>query len=378
MKVALVHDYIKEYGGAERVLEALHKIYPKAPIYTSVYIPNSLGPHKERFKQWDIRTSWLQFLPFKGRLISPLRIVAPWVFSRFDLSDYDLVIVSATGAYSPNTIKTKVETNGKSEGTVHVSYTHTPPRYLYGLATARDWKKNKLVSFFSHIVFHFLRIVDHDSSKRVDFFIANSRETAKRIEKHYRRRAIVVNPPVQLLKGATNKQTPVNRDYYVAGGRLAKAKHPELAVKAANKLGVNLKVFGKSFAGYGKELRKLAGPTVEILGEVDEDQKWELLKNAKAYLSPSDHEDFGILNVEAQSAGTPVIAHASGGVEETIVDKKTGVLFEKLTAESLVKAIKSFEKLNLKPVDCRNQAKKFNEDKFRSKIEKFVESKVKQ
>jgi hypothetical protein len=147
MKVALVHDYIKEYGGAERVLEALHEIWPSAPVYTSVYLPEFLGPHKARFKNWHIKTSWLQFLPFKSRLISPLRLVAPFVFKQFDFSQFDIVIVSATGAYSPNG-KWKME-NGKSP--LHICYCHTPPRYLYGFATARDWKNNLLFRIWERL-----------------------------------------------------------------------------------------------------------------------------------------------------------------------------------------------------------------------------------
>ncbi len=137
MKVAIVHDYIKEYGGAERVLEALHEIYPDAPVFTTVYLPEFLGPHRARFENpakdgtsWNIKTSFLQYLPLKAKLISPIRLIAPFVFGIFDFSHYDCVIVSATGAYSPNSINKK--------NAVQISYYHTPPRYLYGFATARE------------------------------------------------------------------------------------------------------------------------------------------------------------------------------------------------------------------------------------------------
>ena len=178
MRVALVHDYIKEYGGAERVLEALHEIWPKSPIFTTVYLPNFLGPHRERLEKWDIRPSILQGLPFKGKLISPFRIIAPFLFSSMDFSEYDVVIVSATGAYNPNLIK-----KGKA---IHICYCHTPPRYLYGYPTAREWKKNILFRILGEITNHFLRMVDYNSSKNVDFFIANSKEVASRINKFYR------------------------------------------------------------------------------------------------------------------------------------------------------------------------------------------------
>src|SRR5215469_12000625 len=151
MKVALVHDYLKEYGGAERVLETLHEIYPDATVFTSVYLPNFLGPHKERFKNWNIKTTFFQEIPFNNKLISPFRLIAPLAFKAFDFSDFDLIIVSATGAYFPNSINKKMATQ--------ICYCHTPPRYLYGYATARDWKKNKLLAFFATIANHFLRKV---------------------------------------------------------------------------------------------------------------------------------------------------------------------------------------------------------------------------
>ena len=175
MKIALVHDYIKEYGGAERVLEALHEIWPTSPVYTTVYLPEFLGPHKERFKSWDIRTSFLQYIPLKEKLISPFRIIAPFVFKRFDFSRFDVVIISATGAYSPNGIKIKDQrskiksTTQKSKVLnnnytlyakrylpIHICYCHTPPRYLYGYATAREWKKNIIFRVIGEIGNHIL------------------------------------------------------------------------------------------------------------------------------------------------------------------------------------------------------------------------------
>src|SRR5258706_962955 len=200
MKVAIVHDYIKEYGGAERVLEALHEMYPKAPVFTLVYCPKFLGPHRERFKNWDIRESWVGLIQFKSKLISPLRLIAPFVFKSMDLSDYDVVIVSATGAYTPNALQTKnkeLKTKNKN-GAFHICYCHTPPRYLYGYATAREWKKNTFFRVMALIANHFLRLVDYHSSKNVDVFIANSQNVAARIKKFYRRDSVVVYPPVEI------------------------------------------------------------------------------------------------------------------------------------------------------------------------------------
>ena len=373
MKVALVHDYIKEYGGAERVLEALHELYPKADVYTSVYLPDFLGPHKERFKTWNIKTSFLQFIPGKEKLISPFRLLAPFAFRRFDLSSYDVVIVSATGAYFPNLIKTKKNDNTK--GAVHICYCHTPPRYLYGYATARDWKKNKVFNILGEAANHVLRIVDGYASERVDHYLANSEEVAGRIEKFYRRKAKIVYPPVEASKGqqATSSKS---RGYYLTGGRLARAKHVDLIVRTATKLGFPLKVFGKSFAGYGRELEVLAGPSVEFVGEVSDDEKARLMAGAKAFLFASEDEDFGIVPVEAMALGTPVIAYRSGGLKETVIDGETGILFDELSIESLTAAIERFEKSDIETEDCMKQARNFGKERFIKEISAFVSAKT--
>lgn len=364
MRIALVHDYIKEYGGAERVLETLHEIWPKAPIYTTVYLPDFSGPHKDRVRKWDIRPSFLQYIPFVSKLISPIRAVAPWIFQNMDFSKYDVVIVSATGAYSPNSIR-----KGKA---VHVCYCHTPPRYLYGYATAREWKKNIVFKVLGEIANHFLRMTDFESAQNVDYFIANSKEVASRIQKFYRRDATVIYPPIETPQAQRELHPTGGGEYYLAGGRLARPKRVDLAVSACTKLNLLLKVFGKEFAGYGDELRKMAGPTVEFLGEVSDEEKWKLMAQAQAFIFPAEEEDFGITPVEAMSVGTPVIAYRSGGVKETVVDGKTGLFFNKPEVGELVKTIKKFEKLNLKPSDCINQAKKFSKERFIKEMKEFI------
>jgi glycosyltransferase involved in cell wall biosynthesis len=399
MKVALVHDYLKEYGGAERVLEVLHDMFPDAPVYTSVYLPSYLGPHRERFVDWDIRPSWAQHLPFKAKLISPLRIISPWLFKSFDLSSYDVVIVSATGAYFPNNIKTakSKEQRAKSKKTmplalrskpIHICYCHTPPRYLYGYATAREWKKNKALHVLGTIANHFLRLIDFTASQQVDQYIANSEEVKRRIGKFYRKESVVVYPPVEVarrewrVEEKTTTHEPPATSYYVAGGRLARPKHVDLIIKACRELGVPLKVFGKAFAGYGEELKALAKSkeqraesTVEFLGEVTDEEKFALLTGAKAYLFAAEDEDFGILPVEAMAAGTPVIAYRSGGVQETVLEGETGIFFDELSVSSLKQAIKRFNDLNhLSREACQKRAEEFSEEMFKKKIKKLVEA----
>ncbi|MBI2613419.1 MAG: glycosyltransferase [Candidatus Levybacteria bacterium] len=374
MNIALAHDYIKEYGGAERVLEALHEIWPDAPVFTSVYLPEFLGPHKERFKNWNIRTSWLQFLPFKNKLISPIRLIAPFVFKSFDFSKFDVVIVSATGAYVKQfkikNLKLKI-----------VEYCHTPPRYLYGYATAREWKNNLIFRVFGEIANHFLRLVDFKSSQNVDFFIANSHNVAGRIKKFYRKDSSVIYPPAMQDSLLALRAGPPSTPYFLAGGRIARPKHIDLIIKTFGKLDLPLKVFGRGFAGADLSSKN---SNIEFLGEVSDEEKIKLMRNAKAFVFAAEDEDFGITPVEAMSVGTPVIAFASGGILETIIDGQTGVLyyFNDLNlpagkAGHLSEAIRKFEKMKFDRELIIKHAQKFSKERFRNEIFEFVNSKFK-
>jgi glycosyltransferase involved in cell wall biosynthesis len=362
MKVAIVHDYIKEYGGAERVLEALCEIFPQAPVFTSVYLPSYLGPHEERFKKINIKTSWAQYLPFKAKLISPLRLLSPFIFKSFNFSGYDVVIVSQTGAYFPNSIKKKKARL--------ITYCHTPPRYLYGYATAREWKKKAVFRFLGETANHFLRIIDYKSSQNVDYFIANSENIKKRIRKFYGKDAYVIYPPV-LAPNSNPKSTKKN--YYLAGGRLARPKHIDLIVETFALNGKRLKVFGKAFAGYGEELRQKAKENIEFLGEVSDEDKYKLMEEARAFIFASEDEDFGITPVEAEALGTAVIAYKSGGVIETVRENKTGIFFDTLATSSLEDAIEKFEKNKFDSEYIKKQALKFSDKMFRQEIKDFVE-----
>ncbi len=424
MKIALVHDYIKEYGGAERVLEALHEIFPDAPVYTTVFLPEFLGPHQNRFKNWKLKTSFLQFLPFKSKLISPIRIIAPLIFKTFDFSGFDVVIVSATGAYSPNSIKLRVESselrvNGQRQKTkdqrpIHICYCHTPPRYLYGFATAREWKNNLVFRVLGELANHFLRLVDYKSSQNVDFFIANSKNIKERIKKFYRRDAILIYPPVDVAwqshlsddsrqsfpksskvsrslserlnssldskksgSAFSSSENGLPRSYFLAGGRIARPKHIDLIIETFVKLKLPLKIFGRGFAGYELELKSKANSKIEFLGEVRDEEKAELMKSANAFIFASEDEDFGITPVEAMSVGTPVIAYRSGGVVESVLDKKTGLFFDELSIESLSRAIKKFNSSKINSDDCIKQAQKFSKERFKKEIKEFVEKVVK-
>jgi glycosyltransferase involved in cell wall biosynthesis len=372
MKVALVHDYIKEYGGAERVLTALHEVFPDAPVYTTVYMPEFLGPHKEKFKGWDIHTSHLQNIPFKAKLISPFRVVSPWYFENINFNEYDVVLVSSTGAYFSNLIVTTPDT-------LHISYCHTPPRYLHGYSTARNWSNNLLVSPLIRFVNSKLKWVDYAAGQRPDYFIVNSQEVAGRVKKFYGRESQVIYPPVEIvdtiqsLKYET-RNTKLKKDYFVAGGRLARAKRIDLLIETANKMKLPLKIFGRSFAGYEDELKKMAGPTIEFLGEIDDEKLIELYKGAKALLYAAEQEDFGIMPVEAQACGTPVIGPNSGGVKETVIEEKTGVLFGEFQVGSIALAIHKFNRIKINLKDCMENAKRFSKKRFQKEIKEFIDN----
>ena len=371
MRVAIVHDYIKEYGGAERVLGELHKLFPEAPIFTSIYAPEYLGPHQWVFRQMRIKTSFLQWIPYKEKLISIFRLISPLAFFSFDLSNFDIIIVSQTGAYFPNFVR-------KTKNQKLITYTHTPPRYLYGYMTAREWQKDTLMRIFGSVANHFLRMVDFKASENVDYFIANSEEVAARIQKFYRRDAAVINPPISTSEvGVTFTSEVKNKEYYLAGGRLARAKGIDIIVEAFNRNGKKLKIFGKGFAGFDEELKSLVahrGSHVEFLGEVTDIERQELMANAKAYVFASFDEDFGITPVEAMAAGTPVIAYQSGGVRETVVEDKTGIFFDENTPDAINGAIKKYESLKISSNACRKQAQKFSAEVFDREIKEFVKS----
>jgi glycosyltransferase involved in cell wall biosynthesis len=372
MKVALVHDYIKEFGGAERVLETLHEIYPDADVYTSVYLPKFLGPHIERFDKWKIYTSFFQYFPLKEKLISLARFIAPLMFYQFDLTKYDLVITSTTGTYtSPNYLRV-------GDNTLHICYCHTPPRYLYGYAVANDWTDNwfrRTLLVLGQIPMHFLRILDFKFAQRPDYFISNSNEVASRINKFYRRDAVTIYPPVELEHVVKDV---IKQDFLLAGGRLSRAKRIDLAIEACKKLNLNLKVFGKGFGNIKDELSKIASKNIEFVGEVTDSEKMKLFAQSKGYILPADNEDFGIVAVESMASGTPVIAYNSGGLKESVIDGKTGIFFDELDVKSVVNAIKRFNKMKFKPEDCINQAKKFSKERFKKEMLQFVNAKLKE
>lgn len=368
MKIALVHDFLIEYGGAERVLEALHEIWPEAPIYTALYDWKKMGAMSQRFKNWEIRPSWVQHCWLVKKLHSPLRFLSPLIWGSLDLSQFDVVITSS-GWFICRGVKT-------GSNTLHISYLHHPPRHLYGYPTKRRWEKYLLTRIYGNVINHFLRLYDFQTAQKVDYFIANSKTTAARIRKFYRREAKVIYPPVELPKAydKMERSSDFGDSYFLTGGRLDWAKRIDLVIKACTKLKRPLKIYGK-----GREeekLRAMAGPTIEFVGHVSDEELAQLYSGCQAFIFTALDEDFGIVPVEAMSFGKPVIALRQGGVVESIIEGKTGEFFDEPTVESLVKVLKKFKPEKYKPEDCRKQAQKFSKERFKREIRRFVARKI--
>jgi len=370
MRVAIVHDQLSEFGGAERVLLTLKKIFPKAPVYTLLYNPEKLGPHKKFIGGWDIRTSWFDKIPIIRNFYSPFRFFTPIIWEEFDFANYDLVI-SSSGSWMSKGIKTK-------KPTIHIAYIHHPPRYLYGYETAIEWKKYLPIRLYAYIVNHFLRLWDFYSTKRPNYLIANSKETKQRIKRFYHRDSFVIYPPVNIPKKVLITSFKPKK-YYLTVSRLAKAKHIDILIKAANKMKFDLKIVG--VGRDEKYLKSIAGPTVQFFGKLPDEKLKKISLGAKAFLFAARDEEFGIAPVEAMGYGLPVIAYNSGGIIEYLKDKINGLIFKDLTVDSLIEKIKEFELIDEKKLiamkkKARVTAEKFSEENFKKKILAFIKKRV--
>lgn len=357
MRVAIVTDWLNSFGGAERVLMELHRLFPDAPLFTSVHDSDGLPA---QFSDWDVRTTFLQRIPFARRRHRWLLPLMPLAFESLDLRGYDLVI-SSSSACAKGVIV--------DPGTTHLCYCHTPCRYIWDLY--HDYVGSSARAVLAAPIAHWLRLWDRTSSDRVDRFVANSRFVADRIARHYRRPAEVIHPPVDVQRFRLHFG-PAN-EYYLVVSRLVSYKRIDLAVKAATRMGRPLLVVGE-----GPEegrLRALAGPTVQFLGWQDDGEVTRLMEGARAVLFPG-LEDFGIVPVEAQAAGRPVIAYGRGGATETVTDGVTGVHFHEQTPDALVAAIERFEDERFDPVGCRRNAERFSADAFRERIQDAIERAV--
>ncbi len=344
MKVAIVHDDLVQWGGAERVLEGLCKIFPEAPIYTSVYDESNKELQK-RFGQKKIVTSFLQNIPGWKFLYKILLPLYPISFEQFNFDDFDLVI-SHTTRFA-KAILTK-------PGTKHICYCHTPPRFLWHFSGEKSF--GLLEPLLSK-----LRLYDTISSRRVDLFLAGSQNARKRIKKIYRVDSEVIYPFVDLDRFRNIKS--FDGGYFLVVSRLNKYKKVDIAIKACNKLDAPLKIIGT-----GPEMNSLKKQSsknrVEFMGNVDDETVVKVMSGCRTLLICGE-EDFGLTSLEAQALGKPVVAASIGGARETVIDEKSGLFFEPQQVDNLIAALKRLQSVKIKPMDCRKQADRFSFEQFK-------------
>lgn len=357
-KVAIVCDWLVGIGGAERVVYEIHKLYPDAPIYTSQYDPKKI----DWFKDADVRTTWLQKLPKSFKKFMP--VLRAWTFSRLDLSDYDLVI-SCSGAEAKG-VKT-----GKN--TLHVCYCHAPTHYYWrryeeylvhpGFGKKLDW----LARIGLKLLVGPLRRWDLKAAKRPDLLIANSTYIQGEIKKYYKRDSTVIFPPVETDRFKTPE---VLRHGCVTAGRQTPYKRIDLAVAAGTELNTPLVVIGNG--PDNAKLEKMAGRSVVFLTNVSDEEMPQHFASAKVFIFPTNVEDFGVTAVEAMAAGTPVVAYKKGGPLDYIIPNKTGVFFDKLTPESVTKAVEQALNQNFNYDFIRSHAQQFSVNAFRKNLQAFI------
>ena len=358
LKVAVVHDFLTDMGGAEKVTQSLCEIFPEAPIYTLLY-----DAKLDRFfPQKRIIVSYLQ--KWRQKLHLPVKLLLPFMaqaIESFDFTGYDLVISSnnsfAGGIITPADMP-------------HISYCHSPTRYLWDAFHSYAAEQNlpRLGRSWLNLLLHDLRIWDKLSSGRVTKYIANSQYVRNRIRKYYHKEAVIIYPPVDIDQ---IKSTTSHADYFLIVSRLTNYKRIDLAIQACNDLRVPLVIIGTG--GDSPRLKKMAGFSVEFLGWQNEANKIAYLQNARAVIFPGE-EDFGIVPVEAMAVGKPVIAYRKGGALETVVEGITGVFFDQPTVPALIGAIRKFivteDKFDAKTISA--QAQKFSKQRFQQEMIELI------
>ncbi|MDR3559233.1 MAG: glycosyltransferase [Candidatus Pacebacteria bacterium] len=362
MKIALVHDYLVQNGGAEKVLEAFCELYPEAPIYTLVYSPKLMHG---AFEGRDIRTSFLQKFPLAAGRHRVFPQFMPFAIEGFDLSGYD-VVLSDSSSFAKGVIT--------GPETLHICYMHTPMRFAWD-----DCQKYTSDFYFPNLIkkavpffMNYIRLWDRASADRPDRIIANSRFVSRRIKKYYKRDSLVINPPVNIGNFQTSRE---KGNYFLAAGRLMAYKRFDIIIEAFNRLGLPLKIISRG--PEMKRLQKMAKSNIEFLGRVSDAELTQYFSSCQAFIFPQE-EDFGIIAIEAMASGTPIIAYRGGDIPEHTEEGKTGIFFDEQTPEAIMEVVKNFDCKQFDPEYIRQSVLKFDKSVFKAKIKDYVESEYNQ
>lgn len=363
MKTALVHDWLVSIAGGEKVLKSIYEIFP-SPIFT--LLMNEKIFNKTFLENASVKTSVIQKFPFKNKLYQKYLPFFPFAIEQLDLSEYDVIISSS------HCVAKGILTNSEQ---LHICYCHTPMRYawdLYFQYLNESNLKKGIKGRIAQMILHYLRMWDISTSNRVDEFIANSCFVAKRIKKLYNKEAKVIYPPVDVnfFDANYNKE-----NFYLTASRFVPYKKIDLIVEAFSKMQDKRLVV----IGDGPEMKKIkskATKNIEILGYQNNEILQSYLQKAKAFIFAAI-EDFGILPVEAQACATPVICFSKGGSKETVVNGKTGLLFNEQTVQSIITATQEFEKQKFDLYEIRKHALKFSEERFKKEFKEHVLEKIK-
>lgn len=359
LRVALVHDWLVGQGGGEQVLRCFHELYPEAPIFTLVY---DEGRAPRWLQECDVRTTYIQGWPGGKTHHKYLLSFMPKAWEALDLTGYDLVLSSCMSCCKG--VITRPDA-------VHVCYCHSPIRYVWDLYYDYLEGASAVKRAFMPSMIHKVRMWDFQAAQRVDRFVANSDYVGRRISKFYRRESATIHPGVRIPEGPVCEE---RGDYYFVLSRFVGYKRIDIAIEACNMLGRKLVVAG-SGGEEEEKLRAMAGPTVEFVGRVSDEQLQDYYAHAKAFLFPGI-EDFGLTPLEAMAGGTPVLAYGRGGALETVVDGETGMFFHEQTPGALAACIEEFECRSFSAAACRARAEQFSREKFKGEIAAFCEAAV--
>ena len=354
-RVALVHDWLNQYGGAERVLETLRALFPQATVFTSMYWPEALP---DAYRAWPMRTSFMDGWPLVKQRHQPFLPVYPAAFASLDLTGYNLIL-SNKSAFCHGV--------RKPEGSRHLCYCLTPTRFVWDFESyVAHEGQGRLARALVPLFLGWLRAWDYRAAQGVDAFAAISNAVRERIQRYYGRDSVVIHPPTDVARFTPSAELD---DYYLVVSRLIPYKRVDLAVQAFNQARRRLVIIGD-----GRDrarLEGLAGPTVEFWGRLPDAETRRAMARCQALVFPG-LEDFGLTPVEAQASGRPVIAYAAGGALDTVIPGLTGALFYPQTAEALAETVAHFNPAEVDPALCRQNAARFDVSVFREKLARFV------